>query len=384
MLKLTANQNLSKGGQVKTNPSTGRAGSRGKKSMAGNSAFAEIALQMVAIANKTNPTADAAKTSGQKFRVGQSDCKCKPESTGEADPSERQAMKHTNSASQKTPANPDLVFNQQLKPDQGNSGKVKGIPATVADNGLNAMENAGAGSETNMPRPTFKLANGLSTTGSDENQGRTKVNHPKQINEREKQDSGGGESETELNKDLTKMVPENKSTGVKTELGTFQGMTGETNRLEIDLPPKNAIEDRPYVFSQSQKDVLLEQMVKQIKTAPSLVEVQLRPEIMGKVNILVESKEGAITISIAAQNSETANMLNSNLAGMRSYLEQQGINLQQMEVNLGYRESRDQSTNNSEKGDRSKVKSDLPLTEADIGCETAGNWRIKSGLNILA
>lgn len=138
-------------------------------------------------------------------------------------------------------------------------------------------------------------------------------------------------------------------------------------------------------LSQVQMDALMDRMVHLVKSAPSSLEIQLKPEILGNVNILVESRDGAINIMIAAQNNDTASMLNSNLASMRDHLEQQGINLQQMEVNQGYRENRDQSANQPERGRRPAGSNEVAPEEMMIsGSQSAASRRNRPGLNILA
>lgn len=131
-------------------------------------------------------------------------------------------------------------------------------------------------------------------------------------------------------------------------------------------------------------DVLLDRMIQQVKSAPSSLEVQLKPEILGNVNIRVESREGAITISIAAQNTDTAGLLSNNLASMRSYLEQQGVNLQQMEVNQGYGENRGQSAHQQERGNKTNHTGQAAGEEMNSGGSPSNSRRIRPGLNILA
>ncbi len=388
MIKLAANLNLTEGKQVKSNQSVVRAGPKSKKSAGRSSPFAEIAMQMAAVANTMNSPAASVKSSGSNLRVGAGDGKVKPEATGKAGEQARQAM--ADLAAQETPAKGTQAFSRQLNPDIGSSVRGQEIIPNETGSEASGAQNAKGGSEIKVPKLTVNAADGLSANGpensiADDKQGRSKVNAPAQANTGGQKETEGDGEETKLNKDQTRVGQETKFTSIKTDPGSIQGMAGETNRVEITPPKSNTAEESRYVLTQNQKDTILDQMVQQIKTAPSSIELQLKPEILGNVNILVESKEGAITISIAAQNSETANMLNSNLANMRSYLEQQGINLQQMEVNLGYRENRDQSAHSDGGDNRSAFNPDLPVTELNNGdYEPDSSWRSRAGLNILA
>jgi hypothetical protein len=70
---------------------------------------------------------------------------------------------------------------------------------------------------------------------------------------------------------------------------------------------------------------------------------------------------------------------------MRTSLEQQGINLHQMEVNLGYRENREQSSHTPDQGMRQLRSSEYPGAEPVGGeLESIIKWRNQQGLNILA
>jgi flagellar hook-length control protein FliK len=94
-------------------------------------------------------------------------------------------------------------------------------------------------------------------------------------------------------------------------------------------------------LSKSQIDLIVSKMIQQIKIAPCSLEVSLKPEYLGKVNILLQSKDGLISVNFIAQNGEAMDLLNSNLKGIKDNLDQQGIKLQQMDVSLANQEKQD-------------------------------------------
>ena len=118
----------------------------------------------------------------------------------------------------------------------------------------------------------------------------------------------------------------------------FTALTGENRVVELDVSEFNGINSEKNLLSRNQTDLLVSKMIEQIKVAPSSLEVSLKPEYLGKINILVTSNEGLISVNIIAKNGEAMSMLNSNLQSIKDNLEQQGIRLDQMDVNLANQE----------------------------------------------
>ena len=87
-------------------------------------------------------------------------------------------------------------------------------------------------------------------------------------------------------------------------------------------------------LSKNQADWLVNKLVQQMKSAPSSLEVSLKPEYLGRINIIVQNSKGELTVSMTAHNSEALNLLQSNLQAIKDGLDQQGINIQQMDINL--------------------------------------------------
>ncbi|MGI6413515.1 MAG: flagellar hook-length control protein FliK [Syntrophomonadaceae bacterium] len=84
----------------------------------------------------------------------------------------------------------------------------------------------------------------------------------------------------------------------------------------------------------------LTKLVEQIKLSGngknSAIEIQLKPEYLGTLKVLVHSVDGQISVQFTAENPETVNLLNSSLQQIRDNLEQQGIRLGNLEISLSY------------------------------------------------
>ncbi len=142
---------------------------------------------------------------------------------------------------------------------------------------------------------------------------------------------------------------------------------GGNGLVKAEAAEPNGMNAAKTMLSQSQTDYLVSKMIQQINVAPSSLEVSLKPEYLGKVSILIHALEGAVAVNVMAQNSEAAHLLNSNLHHIRNNLEQQGINVQQMEVNLAFQEKQDHQ-GGSYKGERRIVQETESLgTGMDYG-----------------
>lgn len=140
----------------------------------------------------------------------------------------------------------------------------------------------------------------------------------------------------------------------KTEI-SLSAAAGENGTVKLEIAEPNGMNTAGTMLSKNQTDYLVSKMIQQINVAPSSLEVSLKPEYLGKVSILVQSMEGAIAVNVIAQNSEAMNLLNSNLQNIKDSLVQQGINIQQMEVNLGFQQ-RQGNQNGNYKGEHPVVE----------------------------
>ncbi|HEX3011211.1 MAG TPA: flagellar hook-length control protein FliK, partial [Syntrophomonadaceae bacterium] len=132
-----------------------------------------------------------------------------------------------------------------------------------------------------------------------------------------------------------------KTPAAKTDIVDSSGKTGV---LELNTADTSEANIEKASLSRSQTDLLVSKMIQQIKTAPSSLEVSLKPEYLGKISILLQSKEGQISVNFIAQKGDAMDLLKNNLPSIKDNLEQQGIKLQQMEVNVANQQKQDSQT----------------------------------------
>jgi len=124
----------------------------------------------------------------------------------------------------------------------------------------------------------------------------------------------------------------------------------ENGGREFKIAEFDGVNVEKTMLGKNQTDLLVSKMIEQIKVAPSSLEVSLKPEYLGKINILVQSIAGVISVNVIAQNPEALNLLNSNLQNIKDNLEQQGINVQQLEVNLANQEKQNNRNSHGFRG----------------------------------
>lgn len=79
---------------------------------------------------------------------------------------------------------------------------------------------------------------------------------------------------------------------------------------------------------------IVEQIKVQIKPDVTSMELQLNPENLGKVNLQVTSKEGAVTAQLFVQNETVKAMIESQLMVLREALNEQGVKVEAVEVTV--------------------------------------------------
>lgn len=79
---------------------------------------------------------------------------------------------------------------------------------------------------------------------------------------------------------------------------------------------------------------IVEQVKVQIKPDTVAMELQLNPESLGKVNLHVSSKEGAVTAQLFVQNETVKNAIEGQLMVLRETMQQQGIKVEAVEVTV--------------------------------------------------
>lgn len=113
---------------------------------------------------------------------------------------------------------------------------------------------------------------------------------------------------------------------------------------------------------------IIEQIKVVIRPTQTSLEIQLNPEHLGKVNLNIVSKEGALTAQFTAQNQIAKEAIESNIQLLRENLENQGIKVDAIEVTVSANAfSQDAQTNAEREKDNkqaSKKKSVSILDDA--------------------
>ena len=78
------------------------------------------------------------------------------------------------------------------------------------------------------------------------------------------------------------------------------------------------------------------------------VTMQLEPEFLGKIQMKVGVEDGSVTAKILAESNQVKELLNGNLTKLKATLEQKGIEIDQLDVDVGYEEGQLSEQDNSQ------------------------------------
>jgi len=109
-----------------------------------------------------------------------------------------------------------------------------------------------------------------------------------------------------------------------------------------------------------------EQMIQQIKilsdAAVKQVEIQLRPEHLGKVKIDLLMENGSVVARFVSENEQAKQLLESNISQLKSALEEQGLKIAGFEVSVN---QENQYSNRGELDSRGKRRGSGELSNSD-------------------
>lgn len=117
--------------------------------------------------------------------------------------------------------------------------------------------------------------------------------------------------------DFTNVISQDKmvSPQEKTQMNTAQAPVKTLNQLDI----MNQITDKMSAFKSNTTDK---------------IEIILKPENLGKVNVEIQSVKGAITATIVAESQQVKEVLEKNIDSLRNNLNSQGVNLNNLNVKV--------------------------------------------------
>lgn len=118
------------------------------------------------------------------------------------------------------------------------------------------------------------------------------------------------------------------------EFGTL-----ESRRVEADQAPSTTLKAEAVLDLQREKN-LLPKLTHHIRTLVdgerSEVRIQLRPDHLGEMRIKLSLERGVMVAEFAVQNEAVREIINSNLPQLHTALQDQGTNVAEMTVNIGF------------------------------------------------
>lgn len=120
------------------------------------------------------------------------------------------------------------------------------------------------------------------------------------------------------------VLKENKETATVQTTTTYSAIAGDK---EVQTVVQTQRTDFEGIVKQ-----IVEQIKVQIRPDVTSMELQLNPENLGKVNLHVSSKEGAVTAQLFVQNETVKTMVEGQLAILREAMAQQGVRVEAVEV----------------------------------------------------
>ena len=166
--------------------------------------------------------------------------------------------------------------------------------------------------------------------------------------------------------------------------GTNNPVTGEIksknkNTEELVIPENNfndivsnikeKISGQLETQDESVSDRIIRQITDDIKMHVSSnttsLEIQLEPESLGRVSLVVASKAGSVTAQLTVQNEVAKEAIESQIAQLKENLDNQGLKVEAVEVTIASKEfeenldkGNNQSDQKDEKGNRRRISED--------------------------
>jgi flagellar hook-length control protein FliK len=173
------------------------------------------------------------------------------------------------------------------------------------------------------------------------------------------------------------------------EAAEAQDAAGEVNQLQPNINNSQAIMEKPEagksIMSKSQIDFIVTNLAGQIKSGASSLEINLQPESLGKIKLMLQMNEGSLSVRIIAHTEETRNLLDSSLQNIKDSLSQLGINLNDMSVDLANQEKHGNQTGSGyrEESKPGKLFGESKESYDNIGIREQSSLQ-SNRLNILA
>ncbi len=146
--------------------------------------------------------------------------------------------------------------------------------------------------------------------------------------------------------------------------GQFTGVT----QAEVNNGLTEVVSER---FGVSDSQEIMRQIVDEVRASAhdgvTSLEVALTPETLGKVNIQVIAKDGAVTAQIATETETARNAVESQMMRLRETLEEQGIKVDNVEVVISGHafDSNSENDSNNQDNGRRKLRKNINFSDID-------------------
>lgn len=171
-----------------------------------------------------------------------------------------------------------------------------------------------------------------------------------------------------------------ESKAVHTDLNVFMNnltMAVQNNQNEFNTGI-NSIQELREIANQ-----IVDRIKVVISGDQTTMEMQLNPEHLGKVNLTISSKNGALTAQFLVQNETTKEAIESQMQTLRDTLNQQGIKVEAIEVtvsNFAFEQSNQASTNEQQNQQKDQSKNKITLEEALSMTEATEDENLRSDI----
>lgn len=94
------------------------------------------------------------------------------------------------------------------------------------------------------------------------------------------------------------------------------------------------------------------------------MEIQLTPETLGKVNVLVSVREGVVTAQLNVQNEQVKKALENQMITLKENFENQGVKVESVEITVqtnAFENNQNFNNQNEQKNNTSKNRAKLNL-----------------------
>ncbi len=119
-----------------------------------------------------------------------------------------------------------------------------------------------------------------------------------------------------------------QQTGESAKTGTFAQAMSKLNQADTLLQPQKEIKDVDIISQINAK------MQASKADGTQKITLSLTPESLGKISLEITSNKDGITAKILAENNQAKEMLDKNIDGLKSMLQSQGVNVNNVSVKV--------------------------------------------------